>query len=75
MPDVFIVSKLAHFWGVVHYGVILSRCPAASDAIGVAIRIAAQASRTDSAAQVLVENEQGNRRVVWDSRSDGFTEA
>jgi hypothetical protein len=70
--DVYIVSKLANFWGVVNYGVILSRCSTSSDAIRVAVQTAARAAKRIGRAQVLVEDADGERRVVWDSTRDGF---
>jgi len=70
--DVYIVSKLANFWGVVNYGVILSRCSTSSDAIRLAVQTAARVAKGNGPAQVLIESNEGHRRVVWDSTRDGF---
>jgi hypothetical protein len=69
--DVYIVSKLANFWGVVNYGVILSRSATCSDAIGIAVQTAARVAKANGPAQVLVDDG-GDRRVIWDSTRDGF---
>jgi hypothetical protein len=71
--DVYIVSKLASFWGVVNYGVILSRCATSSHATRLAIETAARVAKGNGPTQVLVENEDGDRSLVWDSRRDGFS--
>jgi hypothetical protein len=70
--DVYIVSKLANFWGVVNYGVILSRSATCSDAIRLAVQTAARVAKGNGPSQVLVEGDGGDRRVVWDSTRDGF---
>jgi hypothetical protein len=70
--DVYIVSKLANFWGVVNYGVILSRCSTSSEAIRLAVETAARSAKRDGPAQVLKEDDDGGRQVVWDSTHDGY---
>jgi hypothetical protein len=70
--DVYIVSKLANFWGVVNYGVILSRAATSSDAIRLAVQTAARVAKGNGPTQVLVEGDEGHRRVIWDSTRDGF---
>ena len=71
--DTYIVSKLANFWGVVNYGVILSRCTTASEAKRLAVQTAARVARGNGPAQVLLEDEDESRAVIWDSRRDGFS--
>jgi hypothetical protein len=70
--DVYIVSKLANFWGVVNYGVILSQCATSSEAIRLAVQTAATVSKSTGPAQVLIEDASGDRTVIWDSTHDGY---
>jgi len=70
--DVYIVSKLANFWGVANYGVILSRCATSSEAIRLAVQTAATVSKSAGPAQVIVEDAKGDRAVIWDSTRDGY---
>ena len=74
--NVFIVSQFGAFWAVVNHGVVISRSQTSTSALYLAIRSAALSSGTQAEpAQVMLEDDKGNRVVMWDSRQDSFSEA
>jgi hypothetical protein len=72
--DDIVVMELDGRWVVTREGIIFARRSTARGAVKVAIRSAAETAQSGEHVRVLMDDECGPRRVIWESRPMGATE-
>ena len=70
----FVVRRLMGDWAVTNNGVILSCRTRVPDAIKMAVESAATSAQSGMLTRVVVEDARAERRIVWQSDRDSFSQ-
>ncbi|EIM30382.1 hypothetical protein [Microvirga lotononidis] len=75
MDDYFVIQPIGGLWTVVSSEIIVARCPTLPEAIKAAVQVASRTAAYGRRVQVLVDEPEGGRAIIWDSTRDGYSAA
>jgi hypothetical protein len=73
--DYFVTQPIGGLWVVVSSEIIVARRPTVPEAIKAAVQVASRTAGYGRRVQVLVDELERGRTIIWDSTRDGYSAA